>query len=183
MQQVAVGRLVDRGGVEMVLDRGKLAKIDRRVFAELDHGEGPQMVKVPLSDAAWSTWRRYCEVLGLTMGEGIAGLIDVELTAVVDDNGADAGSAVFAIQATKRLVTREAQVAARELEAEAVEERQRAWSERLRRWEGELEAREVRAEQAGKSALRNSDVSLKVGRNERCPCGSGLKYKHCHGLS
>ena len=21
----------------------------------------------------------------------------------------------------------------------------------------------------------------KVGRNERCPCGSGLKYKHCHG--
>ncbi len=23
----------------------------------------------------------------------------------------------------------------------------------------------------------------KVGRNERCPCGSGLKYKHCHGLS
>lgn len=21
----------------------------------------------------------------------------------------------------------------------------------------------------------------KVGRNDRCPCGSGLKYKHCHG--
>ena len=21
----------------------------------------------------------------------------------------------------------------------------------------------------------------KVGRNEKCPCGSGLKYKHCHG--
>lgn len=21
----------------------------------------------------------------------------------------------------------------------------------------------------------------KIGRNERCPCGSGLKYKHCHG--
>lgn len=21
----------------------------------------------------------------------------------------------------------------------------------------------------------------KVGRNERCPCGSGRKYKHCHG--
>ncbi|MCB1427593.1 MAG: SEC-C domain-containing protein, partial [Nitratireductor sp.] len=21
----------------------------------------------------------------------------------------------------------------------------------------------------------------KVGRNEACPCGSGLKYKHCHG--
>ena len=21
----------------------------------------------------------------------------------------------------------------------------------------------------------------KVGRNEECPCGSGKKYKHCHG--
>ena len=21
----------------------------------------------------------------------------------------------------------------------------------------------------------------KVGRNEDCPCGSGKKYKHCHG--
>jgi preprotein translocase subunit SecA len=21
----------------------------------------------------------------------------------------------------------------------------------------------------------------KVGRNESCPCGSGKKYKHCHG--
>jgi preprotein translocase subunit SecA len=22
----------------------------------------------------------------------------------------------------------------------------------------------------------------KVGRNEPCPCGSGKKYKHCHGV-
>ena len=21
----------------------------------------------------------------------------------------------------------------------------------------------------------------KIGRNEKCPCGSGKKYKHCHG--
>jgi preprotein translocase subunit SecA len=24
-------------------------------------------------------------------------------------------------------------------------------------------------------------VEKKVGRNEPCPCGSGKKYKHCHG--
>ena len=24
-------------------------------------------------------------------------------------------------------------------------------------------------------------VSKKVGRNEPCPCGSGKKYKQCHG--
>lgn len=23
--------------------------------------------------------------------------------------------------------------------------------------------------------------SRKIGRNEPCPCGSGKKYKHCHG--
>jgi preprotein translocase subunit SecA len=23
--------------------------------------------------------------------------------------------------------------------------------------------------------------STKVGRNDPCPCGSGKKYKHCHG--
>ena len=25
-------------------------------------------------------------------------------------------------------------------------------------------------------------VAKKVGRNEPCPCGSGKKYKQCHGL-
>ncbi|MEA2001342.1 MAG: SEC-C metal-binding domain-containing protein [Actinomycetota bacterium] len=23
---------------------------------------------------------------------------------------------------------------------------------------------------------------MKVGRNEPCPCGSGFKYKRCHGI-
>ena len=24
-------------------------------------------------------------------------------------------------------------------------------------------------------------ISKKIGRNEPCPCGSGKKYKQCHG--
>ena len=24
-------------------------------------------------------------------------------------------------------------------------------------------------------------ITKKIGRNELCPCGSGKKYKHCHG--
>ena len=59
----------------MALERGDLAKIDRRVFAELDGVGSVRVVKVPVSDAAWSTWRRYCDALGFTMGQGIAGLI------------------------------------------------------------------------------------------------------------
>jgi len=26
-------------------------------------------------------------------------------------------------------------------------------------------------------------VEKKVGRNEPCPCGSGKKYKQCHGIN
>ena len=29
--------------------------------------------------------------------------------------------------------------------------------------------------------IRESKVEKKVGRNEKCPCGSGKKFKHCHG--
>ncbi len=25
------------------------------------------------------------------------------------------------------------------------------------------------------------DQNRKIGRNEKCPCGSGRKYKRCHG--
>ena len=32
----------------------------------------------------------------------------------------------------------------------------------------------------GDVSLQN-DAFKKVGRNEKCPCGSGKKFKHCHG--
>ena len=39
---------------------------------------------------------------------------------------------------------------------------------------------------AGKEEVKLPNVTVKrdlpkVGRNEKCPCGSGKKYKHCHG--
>jgi preprotein translocase subunit SecA len=36
---------------------------------------------------------------------------------------------------------------------------------------------------APKKAVINRQPSKrkKVGRNDLCPCGSGKKYKHCHG--
>jgi preprotein translocase subunit SecA len=40
------------------------------------------------------------------------------------------------------------------------------------------EARVVPAEQRDPKDQRSWG---KVGRNEMCPCGSGKKYKHCHG--
>ena len=29
--------------------------------------------------------------------------------------------------------------------------------------------------------VRSTAPAVRVGRNEACPCGSGKKYKHCHG--
>ena len=55
------------------LDRGALAKIDRKVLSGLGHEEVYQMVRVPVSEALWSTWHRYCEALGVSMGRAVSG--------------------------------------------------------------------------------------------------------------
>jgi uncharacterized protein len=36
---------------------------------------------------------------------------------------------------------------------------------------------DILAEEEGRSPARKD----KIGRNDPCPCGSGLKYKRCHG--
>ncbi len=41
------------------------------------------------------------------------------------------------------------------------------------------EAAEVEAAQAGVAQVQRDEP--KIGRNDLCPCGSGKKYKHCHG--
>jgi predicted SAM-dependent methyltransferase len=37
------------------------------------------------------------------------------------------------------------------------------------------------AEKRRISELTEKDTKREIGRNEPCPCGSGKKYKHCHG--
>ncbi len=97
----------------MGLDRNALARIDRRLLAELDGDGGVQMVKVPLSDAAWSVWRRYCDAVGAAMGEAVAALIAAELAKVIGSNP-DWAVPAFAdrtvqrvVEATERLEERE----------------------------------------------------------------------------
>ena len=39
-------------------------------------------------------------------------------------------------------------------------------------------------EEKPKEKIKDSmDGAKKVGRNEKCPCGSGKKFKFCHGSS
>lgn len=67
----------------------------------------------------------------------------------------------------RELDSRERELASRARRLSNLEEHLRDWERRLRT---------TTAMPTGQ-ARRES----KVGRNEQCPCGSGLKYKHCHG--
>ena len=147
----------------MALNRGTLAKIDRSILSELDHGQGVQLVKVPLSDAVWSTWRRYCGAVCLSMGEGIAGLIAHELGTLVNVDGHHAR--VFAAESQRQLAAR----------SEALDIRER----RLAAQEQSLKA----SERLLRARTRPLDTTSRAsaGRNDPCPCGSGFKYKRCHG--
>lgn len=69
----------------MALDRGKLANVDRRLFAEINSDEDWQPVRVPATAATWSTWKRYCQIIDLPIARAVAALINIELASVTDD--------------------------------------------------------------------------------------------------
>jgi hypothetical protein len=149
-------------------------------MAGLGRDERFQMVRVPVSPAKWSTWKRYCGAAGISMGRAIVALIDHELASVAETSVAD--SPVLAQRVRKRLASREAEVASREQAVASAEKRLRSRSEQLRRWEAEIQTLAQRVQLTSKLAAQRGGSTPKVGRNDRCPCGSGLKYKSCHGL-
>lgn len=166
----------------MDLDRGTLARIDRKVASGLAHDESYRTLRLPVSEATWSTWKRYCDAAGISMGRAVMVLIGNELGSVIAESIGDEGP-VFAGLAAQRLASREMQIAAREAAIEDSKGRLREWTRRLRARESELRALERQLREASGHVARPAALASKVGRNERCPCKSGLKYKHCHGLT
>ena len=65
----------------------------------------------------------------------------------------------------------------------AVQERRPAQDIRINRGDGPVQktARGSRPKARAKSEVASGSKGGKVGRNAPCPCGSGKKYKHCHG--
>jgi hypothetical protein len=82
----------------MDFDRGVLARIDRKLLAGLGQHETYRMVRVPVSASQWSTWKRYCDSAGISMGRAIMALIEHELVTVFSESTGDAVP-VFAEQA------------------------------------------------------------------------------------
>ena len=161
----------------MTLDRGTLARIDRSLLAALDHGQVSQPVKVPLPESTWSTWRRYCDAIGIPMGHAIAALVEHELRSVVE-NVVDRPT--FLTDLERSVAERRHELETRE---RSLDTRERSLDSRERsldtpeQW---LSARMgvVRGDPDPRPAPARS---MKVGRNEPCPCGSGVKHKRCHG--
>ncbi len=166
----------------MDLDRGTLARIDRKLLAGFGDDEAFRTLRVPATGAKWLTWKRYCESVGISMGRAVTMLIDRELVNLSGDVTGDEPP-VFVQRATEELAIREAKVVTREDRVRASEKYLFVRDEQLRRRERELNVREQRVELVSKVVSRPSVARVKIGRNERCPCGSGLKYKRCHGLA
>ena len=100
------------------LDRGTVARIDRKLLSGLGHDETYRMVRVPATEAKWSTWKRYCVSAGISMGRAIVTLNDRELVSVFGDGRGD-HAALFAEQAEEELAKRQEQVARRKEKAAA----------------------------------------------------------------
>jgi uncharacterized protein YchJ len=108
-------------------------------------------------------WRRYCKAVGVAMGRGVAGLIAHELGIV--EGSTTGGGAAFAGELQLRLLARVEDLDVRERRLDEREASVRASERRLR----------------ARATPFASSARVKVGRNEPCPCGSGFKYKRCHG--
>ena len=115
LQQVAGCLHVDTVRSVMDLERGMLARIDRKLLSGLGQSETYRMVRVPVTASKWSTWKRYCDSAGISMGRAIAAMIDRELVSVFGDS-AGGPSPVFAEKAEEELARRQDQVARREFD-------------------------------------------------------------------
>jgi hypothetical protein len=172
----------------MSLNRQILRKIDDRLRSDSDQEKGEWMAKVPISGATKAVWQRYCQAVGVHMGQGVAILIHHELASVVDEDLETLSDRLEAKQAD--LDTRASDLAKTEKELErqrrdlAVRESQLA--DRVR----DIEEREHNAavvehrlaqELMALSGTRPTARSgPKLGRNDLCWCKSGKKYKNCH---
>lgn len=172
----------------MTLSRQVLRKIDDAWRAELDQEQGEWMAKVPISGATKVVWQRYCQAVGVGMGEGVALLMLHELASVAGEDAetlADRRNArddelkerVQELkdrekdlrQRERALFFREADLEDREKDVAAREQNVAVIEQNL--------AQKLRA-----SSRPQTDGSSKpkLGRNEPCWCESGKKYKICH---
>ena len=146
----------------MDLDRGTLARIDRRILSGIGTNERYQIVRASISAAMWSTWKRHCAAVRVSMGRGVAGLIAHELGTVIAQDEDD--GSVFAAELRRNL-------GAQVTNLDAGERRIIEWERAFRGFERRLRAMDRRI-QIEQSPLTSTS---KAGRNEPRPWGANIK--------
>ena len=164
-----------------------LAKVDSRLRRELRKRDEGLTARVPISKEQWAVWKRYCDMIGVSAGGGVAVLVDHELGSVVEEEVETLTESVKAreVQVEAReneVAEREEAVAKRERFCEFRERQLESMRHRLEDREHELDSRQEALEVfASASRPRTPHRAKPVpGRNESCWCNSGKKYKNCH---
>lgn len=170
------------------MSRRVLSRVDTKLRSELDEEKGEWLVKVPASPAVRAVWKRYCDSIGIPMGQGLAVLLHHELASIVDEE-------VETLSDRLKTRTAELEARARELKERETELKQRDRVLVLFKADLEQRERDVAERERNVAAIeRNLAQQLrptattgasagprrKLGRNELCWCESGNKYKNCH---
>lgn len=163
-----------------------LAKVDSRLRAELRDRDSGLTARIPVTPEQWAVWKRYCDLVGVSAGGGLAVLVDHELASVVDEEtetlSESVGSREAAVQAREEEFAAREEAVARREESCAVRERQlELLRRRLDEREQQLDSGQQPLELLGSSPPpRTVTARPRPGRNQACWCKSGKKYKNCH---
>lgn len=164
-----------------------LTKVDGRLRSELRKRDTGLTARVPVSPEQWAVWKRYCDMVGVSAGGGLAVLVDHELAAVVEEEVETLTALVKAREAAveireNELAEREAAVARRERSCDWRAKQIEAKRLRLEESEQELDTRQEALEVLATASRPRTPVRAKQkpGRNQLCWCDSGKKYKNCH---
>ena len=164
-----------------------LAKVDGQLRVELRNQDEGLTARVPVSKEQWAVWKRYCDMVGVSAGGGLAVLVDHELASIVEAELETLTESVKSREAA--VVAREAELVERE-EAVARRERSCDWrEEQVERTQARLDERGQRLdfrqevlELLAKASQPRTPyrATPKPGRDEFCWCDSKKKYKNCH---
>ena len=164
-----------------------LAKVDSRLRRALRQRDEGLTARVPVTKEQWAVWKRYCDMIGVSVGGGIAVLVDHELGSIVEEEVETLTESVQAREAAveareRELAEREGAVAKRERFCEFQERQLESRQSRLEEREQELDSRQEALEVLATASRARTPVRAKQkpGRNQLCWCDSGKKYKNCH---
>jgi preprotein translocase subunit SecA len=183
-------------GDEQLNDEGVRTRVVEelgKVYAEKEAAVGSEVLRhfeqAVLLQVLDSHWKEHLAAMDyLRQGIGLRGYAQVDPTQEYKREAFEMFSEMLERikQETIAILSR-VQVRAEE-EVEAMEEQRRANMPPHMRYE-HAEASALAAGEAAGAGAESAEPShtpfvrgsRKVGRNESCPCGSGRKYKHCHG--